>query len=163
MIVYLAGPIRGKTFDEANDWRVDTAAKLAAMGHRSSSPMRGKDYLRAYGPLNGGENTDGSYPQFPLSSGHGLFMRDTFDVRRADVVLANLEGATQLSIGTCMEIQRAYDFGVYTIAVIEPGSIHDHAFIQQAASLVVPTLEAALEYLKVVGAPYAESGVAFPA
>jgi nucleoside 2-deoxyribosyltransferase len=162
MRIYLAGPIRGKTFDEAVEWRDDAAAKLAAMGHVTMSPMRGKDYLRDFGPLNGGENTDGSYPAFPLSSGHGLFMRDTFDVQMADCVLANFEGATQLSIGTCMEIQRAYDLGKYVVTVVEPGSIHDHAFIQQASSLVVPTLEAALEYIRVVGEPYADARVAFP-
>ena len=123
------------------------------MGHSAMSPMRGKDYLKDKGALLG-DRGSGSFEEFPMSSEKGLFRRDIFDVSMADAVLANLQGVTQLSIGTVMEIQRAYDLDKYVITVMEEGSVHDHPFVRQASSLFVPTLEYALEVLKVVGAPY---------
>lgn len=155
MHVYLAGPIRGLTYGECTEWRDYATIKLAEMGHTGVSPMRGKDYLKEYGKLNGDSKGDGSYDQFPMSSQQGLFRRDIFDVKTCDVLLANFEGATQLSIGTCMEIQRAYDLGKYVITVVQPGSLHDHAFIRQASSVCVETLDQALVILKAVGAPFA--------
>lgn len=153
MRIYLAGPIKGKTYTEAVGWREYAAAELGRMGHITMSPMRGKEELAKYGPLNGSES-DGSYPEFPLSSGHGLFRRDIFDVSMCDAILANLGDATELSLGTAMEIQRGYDLNKYVLTVLNKGSIHDHAFIHQASSLVVPTLADALKYIEVVGAPY---------
>lgn len=155
MRIYLAGPIRGLTYGEATDWREYAAARLEDAGHTTMSPMRGKEYLKAYGPLNGGENGDGSYPAFPLSTAQGLFRRDIFDVMMCDAVLANLEQATNVSIGTAMEIQRGYDLGKYVVSVVTPNTTHDHAFIAQASSLTVPKLEDAIAYLCVVGKPYA--------
>ena len=116
--------------------------------------MRGKDYLKSYGRLFGGENNDGSYSEFPMSSAQGLFRRDIFDVQHCDVLLANFEGATALSIGTCMEIQRAYDLGKYVITVVAKGTIHDHAFIRQASSVCVESLEEALLIMGVLGSEY---------
>lgn len=154
MLVYLAGPIRGLTYGECTEWRDYAKDKLTELGHVTISPMRGKEYLKKYGKLTGGENNDGSYNKFPMSSQKGLFGRDIFDVAKCDVVLANFEGATQLSIGTCMEIQRGFDLGKYVLTVLEPGSLHDHAFIHQASSLVVEKLDVALDVIAVLGEGY---------
>lgn len=154
MYVYLAGPIKGKTYNEATDWRAYAMAVLADRGHVGVSPMRGKEDLKDRGRLFG-TRSDGSYPEQPLSTTQGLFRRDIFDVDRCGAILANLEGATQLSIGTCMEIQRGYDLNKYVVTVLEEGSVHDHAFVHQASSLVVPTLDQALHYLDIVLRPFA--------
>lgn len=153
MRVYLAGPIRGKTYSEATDWREYAANFLDGIGHKGMSPMRGKEYLKTHGRLLG-DNNRGSFEQFPMSSMKGIFGRDTFDVRTCDVILANLEGATELSIGTCMEIQRGYDLDKYVLTVLTPESVHDHPFIHQASSLVVKDLETALDVLAVLGEGY---------
>lgn len=153
MNVYLAGPIRGLTYQESTDWREFARLRLNAMGHTSMSPMRGKEYLKDKGVLLGSDG-QGSFEEFPMSTEKGLFRRDIFDVSMSDCVLANLQGATELSIGTVMEIQRGYDLDKYVITVMEAGSIHDHPFVRQASSIFVPTLEYALEVLKVVGDPY---------
>ena len=153
--VYLAGPIRGLTFDEAVDWRRYAASWLADLGHVSVSPMRGKDYLKDRGRLLG-DRGSGSFEEFPMSSEQGIYGRDIFDVSRCDVLLANLEGATKLSIGTVMEIQAARDRGKYVLVVLEDGSTHDHPFVRRAASLVVPNLDLALEVLAVLGDPYSD-------
>ena len=160
MHVYLAGPIKGKTYAEATTWREFATSQLAQWGHVGVSPMRGKEALRDAGPLLGSQ-PDGSYPEHPLSSAQGLFRRDIFDVARCDVILANLEGATELSIGTCMEIQRGYDLGKYVITILQPGSVHDHAFVHQASSLVVATLQEALGYFEIVARPWASWASSF--
>jgi len=141
--------------------------------------MRGKDYLRdMYGNKkltkgtatgyaqhgSGGVATldnlteaelDKAYEQFPMSGEQGIFGRDTFDVRHCDVILANLAGASKVSIGTVMEVQRGYDLDRFVVVVIEPGDLHDHPFVRRSASLVVTNLEDAFTSIAAMGAPYA--------
>lgn len=160
MKIYLAGPIRGLTYGECTEWRDYASRVLKDWGHVPVSPMRGKEYLEGAGPLLGdsrgdGSSSGGSYDKYPMSSEQGIWGRDTFDVKHCDAILANFEGATQLSIGTCMEIQRGYDLDKYVLVVVEPGAIHDHPFIRRAASLFVPTLNEALVILRMMGLPYA--------
>ena len=149
MKIYLAGPIRGLTHAEATDWRTATAERLKDIGYTCFSPMRGKDYLKNIGPLLG-DRGSGAFEEYPMSSTQGIFRRDVFDCDRADVILANFEGASNLSIGTCMEIMRGHAKGKYVLTVLADGSTHDHPFIRQASSLVVPTLEYAMEVLAVL-------------
>ncbi len=146
---YLVGPIRGLTYGEATDWRQYVIDALEGT-YRCYSPMRGKDYLRALGPLLGDNNT-GAFEQFPMSSSKGIFGRDRWDVSRADVLLCNFEGAADVvSIGSCMEIQRGYDLGKYVLTVMGTNNIHNHPFVTEASSLVVPTLDYALEVMAVL-------------
>lgn len=150
MRVYLAGPISGKSYDAATDWRNGVAEDLRSMGHVCSSPMRGKEYLSKEHVLRR------EYSKFPMSTAQGIYRRDTFDVDHCDVLLAYLLEAEEVSIGTVMEIQRGYDKGKYVLVVMKPGSIHDHAFVKMAASLVVGSLSEALEVIHVLGLPYEE-------
>lgn len=152
--VYLAGPIRGLTYGECTDWREYATMRLNDIGLVGVSPMRGKDYLKDKGPLLG-DRGSGAFEEFPMSSEQGIFGRDLFDTGiGCDIILANFEGATSLSIGTAMEIQHGYDNKKYVLTVLESGALHDHPFIRRASSLVVPTLEYALEVLYVLTAPY---------
>lgn len=144
---YLVGPIRGLTYGEATDWRQYVIDNLS--NYRCYSPMRGKDYLKGIGALVG-DNMTGAFEAFPMSSTKGIYGRDRWDVSRADVLLCNLAGATDVSIGSCMEIQRGYDLDKYVLTVLEPGNIHNHPFVTEASSLVVPTLEYALEVMRVL-------------
>ena len=155
MLIYLAGPIRGLTYDEATDWRAKATNVLRGYGHRTISPMRGKEHLKDFGPL-WGDAKSGTFEEFPMSSAEGVWGRDIFDVARCDALLANLEGATDMSIGTVMELQRAYDCGKYSVVVLDRYGRFDHAFVRGAASLVVRDLETALQVLVVLGEPYAK-------
>lgn len=149
MKVYLAGPIRGLSYGETTEWREIARTRLNESGYTCFSPMRGKEYLKSMGPLLG-DGGRGSFEEFPMSSEKGIFRRDIFDVSQCDVVLANLEGAGAISIGTCMEIQRAYDLGKYVLTVMEEGNPNDHPFVRQASSLVVPYFDYALEVMAVL-------------
>jgi hypothetical protein len=96
-----------------------------------------------------------AYEQFPMSGEQGIFGRDTFDVRHCEVILANLAGATKVSIGTVMEVQRGYDLDRFVVVVMEPGNVHDHPFVRRSASLIVTNLEDAFTSIAAMGAPYA--------
>jgi hypothetical protein len=172
MRVYLAGAITGLTYNACTDWREQVTRELAQLGHIGVSPMRGKDYLRElYGdgvlakhPITGFANAiateealQTAWEQFPMSGEQGIFGRDTFDVRHCEVLLAVLVGLDRVSIGTCMEIQRGYDLDRYVLVVMEPGSLHDHPFVRRAASIIVPTLEQAMQVIAAMGQPYRSS------
>lgn len=152
MRIYLAGPIRGLTYDETMDWRDYAADVLRRRGHVAVSPMRGKEFLKTH---LGGEVIATVYEEFPLASEAGIYGRDIFDVAHCEVLLANFENAKTISLGTCMEIQAARDRGQYVLVVLEEaGNPNDHPFVRRAASLVVTNLEVALGVLTVLGEPY---------
>lgn len=150
MRVYLGGSIRGLSYIEANGWRKDAEVWLERHGFTTVNPLRGRAFLEGKGIINGAD--EGT----PLTSSKGIVGRDLFDLTQCDVMLANLAGATAAGIGTAMEIQRAHDLGKYVMVVMEPGSINDHPFIREAASLVVDNIEEALKILRILGEPYYE-------
>ncbi|MFA6082581.1 MAG: nucleoside 2-deoxyribosyltransferase [Patescibacteria group bacterium] len=144
--VYLAGPIAGQTYDQSNDWRINTGDRLRELGMVPLSPMRGKD-PQAFVPGFDREST-------PLTSARGIKARDKYDVHRSSAVLANFLGATDKSIGTACEFSWADDAGVPVIAVMEPsGNPNDHPFIRETAFCVVTTLGEAIEVLRWIVLP----------
>jgi nucleoside 2-deoxyribosyltransferase len=138
--VYLAGPITGLTYGEAEDgWRTDAALYLTALGVSPLSPLRGTQYLRDIGKLEK-QYLNGS----PLSSPQGIVRRDFNDVKNCDAILANFLDANRASVGTCWEMGAAYALQKPVVAVLAPKSIHDHAFITQTAAYTFDNLEDAL-------------------
>lgn len=145
MFVYLAGPITGATYDAATDWREDMALNLPK-GAVGLSPMRGKDYLKKLGTV--GMPSLLEQGTLPMSSAKAIFSRDTYDIRRADIMLANLLGAGRVSVGTMVELGYARALGKVIIVVMEEkGNPHDHPFTTEAASFVVRDLDAALRLI----------------
>jgi nucleoside 2-deoxyribosyltransferase len=142
--LYLAGPITGCTYRGATGWRHKLAEEAQALGFNVYSPMRGKEDLKSVKRLR-----SHGYDS-PMSTDKAIIRRDRFDVLRADVVLANLSGATIISVGTIFELAWAYDHGKYVIIVMENNNIHSHAFVEQSASAVVETLDDALTVLGVL-------------
>lgn len=141
--VYLAGPISGLSFDEAqNGWRAVVEAWGLDNGVCVLSPLRGKDYLRGVGKLEK-QYLDLSQ----LSSPQGIVRRDFNDVKTCDAVLANVLNATRISLGTAWEVGVAFALQKPLIAVLEPGSVHDHPFITQSATYTFSTLDEALPAL----------------
>ncbi|MGH7534767.1 MAG: nucleoside 2-deoxyribosyltransferase [Gemmatimonadales bacterium] len=148
-LVYLAGPITGQSLAGANDWRAAAAEYLAEHGVNAITPLRGKDYLNT---IVGADGTYGmEYEVHPMSAAHGITARDRWDCQRSDLVLVNLLPAgDRVSIGTVMEVAWADAARKYVLVVMEPGGVHDHAMLREAASLVLPDLEEALHLVPVI-------------
>ena len=141
--VYLAGPITGLTYAEAQDgWRAVAEEWGGLHGVRMLSPLRGKEYLRDVGRL------EKQYLHLsPLSSPHGIVHRDFNDVRNADCILANFLDATGASIGTAFEFGAAFALRTPIITVREKGSVHDHPFITIPSTYVFDNMDEALDAL----------------
>jgi nucleoside 2-deoxyribosyltransferase len=145
-LVYLAGPIAGLTYDEAIDWR-DEAKRLLAPEVAGLSPLRAKDFLRGTGVI-------GTTPyDHVLSSDKGIVARDRSDALRSDLILANFLDAPRSSIGTAVEFGWADAFRKPIVAVITPGSAHDHPFLRQLAGWVVETLSDACALARTILLP----------
>jgi len=137
--VYLAGPISGCSFKGCTEWRQDAKARLEPM-YKVLTPMRGKEalsHIECFTP-HGYEG---------VCSDQNIYRRDKYDVHRSDVVLVNLLGADRVSIGTMFEIAWAEKAGKFVLVCLDAGSPHDHAFVLQAASMIVTSLDDAISYL----------------
>jgi nucleoside 2-deoxyribosyltransferase len=137
--VYLAGPITGLTYDEGQDWRLRMTRQFGSLqGVQALSPLRGKSYLKDAGTLGFGDYSK----VHPLSSDVGIVTRDLNDVRRADVIIANVLGAQTASPGTCMEIGAAYEHHIPVILVIEPeDNPHDRHMVRGGVGYRVDNLD----------------------
>lgn len=145
--VYLAGPIRGLNYTGAVDWRKYVAKRLAPE-IISFSPMRYKEYLASLVVL--GETDEDN----PLTSQKGIVSRDYFDVMRTSLMLVNLLGSTQVSIGTCVEFGFAHSKPIgQVVTVMEKGNIHDHAFIREISNYIVSDLDQAIEMTRAILLP----------
>lgn len=156
---YLAGPITGKTFGDATEWREYVAMRLAGYGIEALSPMRGKDFILKR--IGTEKVLDQTYDA-PMSKQKAILNRDRWDVMNADVVLFNLlpyavteNGCTKASIGTCVEFGWADAFRKLCVVVLDETDAqnpHNHAFLKEIAAFVVPTVDDAIEIIRVLNA-----------
>lgn len=149
--VYLAGPIGGCTYDEAQNWRMDLDYLLQSSSNgaiRGYSPLRGKGVLKHEGPL-----TTSAYPFYsPLATSKAILARDFNDCRTADLIIANLlahelsDGAPP-SLGTIMEIGFAYALQVPILAICADAAnpVANHAMIESAVSFWAQSLDEAAD------------------
>lgn len=87
--VYLCGPMTHLTFEEADDWRERATQELAPHGFTVISPLREVAALFRDGVM------DLHYEKFvnsPELLPKPTLARDLFDVRRSDIILANMAG-----------------------------------------------------------------------
>lgn len=146
-LVYLAGPIAGLTYNEALDWRRDVEKALLFDDYYIEvlSPMRGHEWIRAAGKRISGLQIKG----YPIATDEAITARDKFDVKRSDVILVNLLGTDDVSIGTCIELGWASAFDKPVILVIEPESnLHDHPMVRAIAAVRVSTLSEGIRAVK---------------
>ncbi len=146
--VYLAGPISGLTFDGCTDWRKFVTSELGIDGIKAWSPLRAKEYLREFGVLD--KLCTGYSASSVLSSHRGIMTRDRFDATRCDVLFVNFIGATQVSIGTSMEIAWADAARIPIVCALEEGNPHEHGMILEAIGFRVPTLDQAITVTKAI-------------
>lgn len=138
--IYLAGPIGGLAFDEIEAKYAEKVKRLekyydVMVPIVAHSCLRGEDGLKTHGFVN------------PVISDHAIVERDRWMVTKSDLLLADLAYADRVSIGTMMELAWAHDHGLHTVTVMEPGNIHEHAFVLEASDVVFSNLEDALDYL----------------
>jgi len=140
--IYVSRPICGCSYPEVVGWYDQTIKKLRKMGYSVYHPMTNKKALRtetefkAHGYGN------------PESTNHAIFERDRWMTENCDVFITYLANAQIVSIGSMMELAWASLLGKHTIVVIDKENIHEHAFVLEAADLVLPTYEEAMKYLR---------------
>jgi nucleoside 2-deoxyribosyltransferase len=113
--------------------------------------MRGREHLADIGAIDTDSHKAG------LVDGHAAVARDLWDVDRCDVLLMNLAGAYNVSIGSMVELGRASSKGKFVIVVLPSDELgekagldrnpHDHLFVYELASVVVDTVDEALQVL----------------
>jgi nucleoside 2-deoxyribosyltransferase len=151
--VYLAGPIQSLTYDESEDWRNLVIASMPS-DIVCYSPLRSKQFLRAYGVLGeGGEGAD-TYPESPLATSRGIMSRDHMDCSKADLVLCNLMGAKRVSIGTMFELAWTFSYRVPLVVCMEPkGNMHDHPMVRESINFRAQSVEEGIELTKAILLP----------
>lgn len=137
--VYLAGPITGRTLEEAAGWREEARQLLWKGGSIVGiSPLRYKKLFIAEGVLSADQST---YRQSPLTTASGITGRDRYDVHRCDLMIANLLGARTKTTGTAIEFGWADAWRIPIILVMEPaGNPADHQMLRRLAEFHVETL-----------------------
>jgi nucleoside 2-deoxyribosyltransferase len=146
LTIYLGGPIAGHAYDGASDWRHETARRLSetAPHVRCLDPMRGKEELKGATSIKAGEGGGVYGPKTTVS-------RDLWDVAHCDIVLINLLDASEVSVGSMVELGHAAALKKFVVVILPPkgeGSPHHHPFVLESASAVVHSLEDALSLLE---------------
>lgn len=139
MKIYVGHPITGLDGDEVIQYYDTIKGQL--LGHTILCPMTGKDHLRTAKDL-GADLED-----HPITKNHAIFSRDEWMVSHCDMVLMDLSGATNVSIGCVMELAFASSYKKHIVLVMEKGNIHNHAFVKEAAHIIYETLDEALDYI----------------
>ena len=140
--VYLAGPMTGLTFEEANRWRETTQQILEYSVYGKSTnikalnPFRGKEaLLEDVGELQAFGYTDA------ITTDQGITSRDRNDTTKADCIIMNLLGAKKISAGTMVELGWADAARDPVIVVMEEeGNPHDHCMVRAIATYRVTTI-----------------------
>jgi nucleoside 2-deoxyribosyltransferase len=146
--VYLAGPINGLNYNGCNDWREHAIEELAKSEIVGVSPMRFKKFL------DNGKIIKGEYGDNVLSCSRGVTTRDRFDVINCDIMLANLIGCTNVTIGTMIEYGWADMARKPIITIIEKsGNVHDHPMLRELTGFRVDNLEEGLYIAKTILRP----------
>jgi len=136
--IYLAGPIKGLTYEGATAWREIWADYFKELFIDCYSPMRGKEYLNTVDENGRGELLKDSYTGSLFSDAQKITMRDRNDCMNSDLIVFNFLGATpyddfpfSLSIGSCIEIGWGDSQRIPMIAVMEQHSLYQHAMITE--------------------------------
>lgn len=150
-VVYLAGPMSGLKFEQAQAWR----KKATDFLHGLKDPRTKQHLYHVLNPLRGHRPQETVAKPFQMeydgsSAEHEDIRRDRYDVMRSHIVLADLTDALairRVSIGTVFELCWAWEYEKFLIIVMTKENPHYHTFIKDAASVVRPTLDEALAYM----------------
>lgn len=143
--VYLAGPITGMLYGEArNSWRPYVAERLNE--HiKAWSPLRVVNKLQPEVGLLDGPKYIGLQDYIINLE---ILERDENDIRNSDAMIANMLGATRVSIGTVAEIAMARILNKPIVLVMEEGgNLHEHPFVTAKVARRVTNLDDGIDYI----------------
>jgi len=141
-LVYLAGGIKGLSYEETVFWRNQVIRYFKDFGLVGLSPMRGKEYLSQETAIKG------CHEQYPLSTSKGIVTRDRNDVARSAACLFYLPD-NNISIGTIMEIAWADAFRKPIVLVTPKDSIYEqHPMIKECCGFIVRTLDEGCDLIR---------------
>lgn len=139
--VYLAGPVTGLSYHEANEWRLKVQRVLLPE-IEAVNPLRGKEYL---------DDQTGPIAPSPLDgfcTDPAIVTRDYNDVRRSEVLLANLSAAVPVSVGTICEMAWAWEWRKLVVVVGGNDSPYDNPFIRHFITYAAMDMPDAIDYIK---------------
>jgi len=135
--IYLAGPITGLNFEDANDWRRVVSDDLKHSNIIGISPLRCES-------LKEGETYNASYncPKFgePLA----IASKNFLDVQKCDLLLAYLP---KISIGTLIEIGWAIALQKPVIVVSKLPEIREHSILNAKVGWMLESFEDAVDVI----------------
>ena len=126
--VYLAGPMTGFSREKQLEWRIIYNKVCENMGINTYSPQRSREFL----PAKMYHNSD------------NFTARDVYDVKRCNVIVANVRGAERVSIGTIIEIGMAHAMNKPVVLIREPGNVHQATMLDAVVPFVVENLHDSL-------------------
>lgn len=141
LTIYLARPMAGLPISEFQTYYKKMHKKFAKMGYSVLQPMTDKEFIKT------DSNVVSSLYDYSESSNHAIIERDHWMINKCDVVFANLIDAKKVSIGTVSEIAWAYHLNKHIVVSMEPGNIHEHAFIFEELDILYDTEKKAINYL----------------
>ena len=145
LTVYQAGPITGCSYQGCTDWRKRMVEQLPEFTFLS--PMRAKLYLSDCEEISKSYEGENDLKTI-LSGKKGINARDHWDCYTCDIIFANLEGATIVSIGTVMEIAWGFAYRKPTIVVMQDDNMHQHPMVLESATHICPTMEIGMKVLQ---------------
>lgn len=140
--IYLAHPISGMNPNDIFDYYITLKQRLEIMFYQVMHPMTGKGYLRTEKSLRKEGYSN------PVSTNHAINTRDLWMVRQADIVLVDLTGTTEPSIGCIIETAAAHVMRKHIVAVIPDGNVHEHGMLLDCIDIRFYDLPSAEEYLE---------------
>jgi len=146
--VYLAGPITGLDYGGVTEWRIRVARELSSAGIEPYSPMRAKEFTKDIQVFSKMGELGGQ-----LATAEAINMRDHWDCSTKDLIFVNFLGATEVSIGTVMEIAWGHAYRKPIVLVMEKGGVnpHEHAMLLQSGGhFWAQTLEEGILYTKAI-------------
>ena len=142
--IYMAGPITGLKYDDAESWRYYVKMKGDVLSKGEIewfSPLRQQEHLREAGILQANHDDEN-----PMTSANGLMTRDFWDVKTCNAVFCNLLNAQRVSIGSVMELGFAYSLHKPVILMMEKdGNLHEHSMINNSWVFRVDTLDKGIQ------------------
>lgn len=149
--IYACGTMIGLTPEQYESWREEALHLFDAYSTDRYVfdlliPARGEKHLA--GRKLAAHIEEDEIGLTPLNNDRAVFSRDQWDVRRADLVICNLVGATltEPSTGSKMEMAWAFQQQTPIILVIEAERTnpHEHLFISAASMARVSSVEDAV-------------------
>ena len=148
--VYLAGPIKGMNFEQANDWRTYVKAELAKYKIAGISPLRCEPLI--------GEVYTAEYPDPRFGTAKAIGSKNVFDVRNCNMTIAYIPEPPDNSLhswGTIAELSWAYILGKPAILVSDDPVVRGHPVLKATAGWIVEDLDDAVDICSGILGDYA--------